>query len=356
MKRLLSLLLIVPLLVACRKSPPSAAGTAGAGVASPPSAGSASGGDAAGSAAGQPDAIAPVPAELPAILAKVNGEPIERWELESAIRGMEGRAGTPIPPEQRDEVLRGVLDQLIAYRVLAQESRARKLSVSDADVNTSVGQIRQGFPSEEAFRQALTAQGLSFEQLQKQTRVNLEVAKVIAAEVEPKISVQDGEIQAFYQQHLEQFKEDETVHASHILIAVPSTADVAQKQQARATSQQILKQVRGGSDFAKLAREQSQDPGSAANGGDLGFFPKGQMEPTFEATAFTLKPGAVSDVIETPVGFHIIKVHERRAPRTPSLTEISEQIKGFLSERQRDEKVAEFVQQVKAKIKIYVYI
>ncbi len=102
--------------------------------------------------------------------------------------------------------------------------------------------------------------------------------------------------------------------------------------------------------------EQSQDPGSAQNGGDLGFFPKGQMTPTFEEAAFALKPGAVSAVVESPFGFHIIKAHERRAERTMPLDEARPQIRSYLTDMQRQTKLEQFIEQSKATTKIEILV
>jgi peptidyl-prolyl cis-trans isomerase C len=303
-----------------------------------------------------PQAAKPVPAQLPAVVAKVNGESIERWELESAIHGVEGRAGTAMPTERRDEIVRGLVDQLIAYHILAQQAHARKMDASDADVDARVAQIKGGLPSAEAFQQALAAQGMSLDQLKKQTRMSIQVSKVIETEVNSKVSVPDADVESFYKQNVDRFKQGETVHASHILIAVPKDADAAAKQQARGRAQQVLKALRGGADFATIARAQSMDPGSAPNGGDLGFFPKGQMDPAFESAAFGLKPGTMSGLVESSFGFHIIKVLERRGPRTAPLAEVGPQVKQFLTNQQREAKIQAFVNDAKAKSKIEVLI
>lgn len=310
-------------------------------------------------APGQPTpapTVKPVPAQFPAIVAKVNGEAIERWELENAIHGVEGRAGTAMPPERRDEIVRGLVDQLIAYHVLAQQAHAQKMDASDADVDARLAQIKSGMPTPEAFQQALAAQGMSLDQLKKQTRLSIQVSKVIDSEVNNKVSVADADVETFYKQNVERFKQGETVHASHILIGVPKDADAAAKKQARAKAQQVLDSLRKGADFATIARAQSSDTGSAQKGGDLGFFPKGQMEPTFEKAAFGLKPGATSGLVETPFGFHIIKVLERRGPRTAPLEEVAPQVKQFLTNQQREAKIQAFVNEAKAKSRIEVLI
>jgi peptidyl-prolyl cis-trans isomerase C len=355
MKYLATLLVLasIPAAAACQKAPvpgPAAGPAPAAAVAPPPNA-------APQAVAGQAAApIKPMPAQFPAIVARVNGESIERWEFDNAVKRVEARAGGPVPPEKRDEVLRGVLDQLVAYHLLAQESRNRKLDVTDADINARLADIRKSFPTEEAFKQGIAAQGLTVDQLRDQTRTSLQVAKVIDAEVASKVSVPDADVSAFYQQNLDKFKQGDSVHASHILIGVQPTATPVQKAEAKTKAQAVLKQVRSGGDFATIARAESQDPGSAQNGGDLGFFPKGQMTPAFEEAAFKLKPGTTSGVVETPFGFHIIKVIEKQGPHTSTLAEVGGQIKNFLEQGQRDTMLQQFVEQVKSRSKIEILV
>ena len=341
--------------VGCRKAP--ASSTVGQPLPGAPGAASAppSAGNAAGPAAAAP-APRPVPAQLPAVVARVDGESVERWELENAIHGMEARAGGTMPPERRDEIVRSLVDQLIGYHVLSQEAHARKMDATDAEVEARIAQIKSGMASADAFQQALAAQGISVEQLRTETRMSLQAGKLVDAEVNSKIAVSDAEVATFYQQNIDRFKQGESVHASHILVAAPQNADPAARQQARVKAEVVLKAVKGGADFATVARSQSMDPGSAQNGGDLGFFPRGQMDPAFEKAAFALKPGATSGLVETQFGFHIIKVLEKRGPRTAPLTEVGPQVKDFLTNQQRESRINTLLAEVKAKRKIEVLI
>ena len=355
MKRTLTLLMVAPLALcplSCKKADPPkpAAAPAAVAVPAPPPA------NAPPGVPGAPPAVRPMPPQIPDVLARINGETIERWEFDNAVKRMEGRAGGPVPPDKRDVVLRDVLDQLVAYHLLAQESRARKLPIADAEVDARLAEIRKGFPTEEAFKQGIAAQGLTLDQLKSQARTSLEVAKLVDAEVNSKVEVQDAEVKTFYDQNLARFKQGDSVHAAHILIGVPQNASAEQKAEAKTKATAVLKTVRAGGDFATLARANSSDQGSAQNGGDLGFFPKGQMTPAFEEAAFKLKPGTVSPLVETPFGFHIIKVIERRAPRTAPFAEVSGQIKDFLTQGQREQKLEQFVEQVKAKGKIEILV
>jgi peptidyl-prolyl cis-trans isomerase D len=134
-------------------------------------------------------------------------------------------------------------------------------------------------------------------------------AKDFVAQVEPK----DGEIAEYYELHKEErFSDPEQVHVRQIVVKLPEKADEAAKAKARKKADDLLAKARDGGDFAALAKKSSDDAASAANGGDLGFLPHGRQPPALEEVAFGLEPGKISDVIETPDGFHIIKLEEKR--------------------------------------------
>jgi len=298
----------------------------------------------------------PVPAQLPEVVARVNGEAVTKSDFDRAVQAVEARAGGPVPPEQRDQVLRGVLDQLVGYRVLAQETKTRKVAVPDAEIDARIGQIRGQFPSEEAFTQMLAQRKLTLEQVKSDARQDMAIQKMIDDEIAAKVAVKPEQVTDFYAKNPDQFKEGESVRASHILIAVPKGADAATKAQARTKAEGILKDVKAGKDFAALAKEHSADPGSAANGGDLGFFQQGQMVGPFNDAAFTLAPGTTSDLVETDFGFHIIKVAEKKEGRTIPLEEVKPQVEQYLQQLNRQEQTEAFVNGLKAKGKIEILI
>jgi hypothetical protein len=135
-------------------------------------------------------------------------------------------------------------------------------------------------------------------------------------ELQTTTQVSQEEISRFYQEHQSQFQQ---VRARHILFSLQPAADKApspdkplDKEAVRRRALHVLDRVKAGEDFAALAQEFSEDPGSRDTGGDLGFFGRRQMTPAFEKAAFALAPGQISDLVETPFGFHIIKAEERR--------------------------------------------
>jgi peptidyl-prolyl cis-trans isomerase C len=249
-----------------------------------------------------------------------------------------------------------VLDRIVGFHLLVQEAKARKVIAPPWEVDGQLDQIRKQFPSEDAFKQMLQARGVTLEKLRADAAQTIAVNLMLKNELEPKIAVSEADTRSFYEQNRPRFRQEDSVHASHILIRVPEQADAAARARAKAQADDLLAQVKKGADFADLAKKFSQDPGSAPNGGDLGFFPKGQMVPAFEAAAFGLKPGATSGVVETPVGYHIIRVKETKAGRDLGYEEVKAQIEDYLKQQLRDRKSQEFVDQLKAKGKVQIFI
>jgi peptidyl-prolyl cis-trans isomerase D len=156
------------------------------------------------------------------------------------------------------------------------------------------------------------------------------------------VTVSDEEVVRWYEGHKDQYRQPEERRASHILIQVPKDATDEQRKAARARIEDLLKQVKQNpADFEKIAKQHSQDPGSAANGGDLGFFGRGMMVKPFEDAAFTLKEGQISEVVESDFGYHIIKVTGAKAEHGQTLDEVREEIRTELKRQAAGRKFAE---------------
>jgi peptidyl-prolyl cis-trans isomerase C len=217
-------------------------------------------------------------------------------------------------------------------------------------------QIRSRFPDEQAFNAALAEQKLTVEKVRTQNRQEMAVTKLLQAEVEAKSAVTPADVEKAYRENPDAFKVPEQVRASHILIKVDEGADAAMKADALGRANSVLKSAKAGKDFAALAKEFSQDPGSAAQGGDLGFFPPGQMVGPFNDVAFSLRPGTISGIVETQFGYHIIKVVEKKPGRTVPLEEARTQIEQRLLDMNRQRHVAAFVKSLRDKAKVEVLI
>ena len=162
-----------------------------------------------------------------------------------------------------------------------------------------------------------------------------------------KVVVPATDIQRFYNDNIQQYQTPEQIKASHILLKTDGKDEAAVRKRAEA----LLAQVKGGADFAALAKKESEDEGSAKNGGDLGFFGKGRMVPEFETAAFAMQPGQTSDLVRSQFGFHIIRVIEKKAGETRPLDQVRQQIQEQLAQQQADAQITERARQLESRIK-----
>ncbi len=301
-----------------------------------------------------PSTVDTVPAELPAVVARVNTLTITKDELEQAVRSAEVQAGQALPPQFRDQVYRSLLDRLVSFHLLLQESETLSISTDHAAVEARIEVIRSGFPSDEAFEAQLSSWDTTLDTLREETKRDLLVERVLESQVMQGVEVNIETAREYYEQHLTQFTEGGGVRARHILIGISPDASDQEKAEARDRADRLRRDAEDGADFAELARTHSEDPGSAPNGGDLGLVVPGQTVPDFEAALFALEPGALSEVIETPFGMHVIQMVEREPERTAPFIDTSDQIREFLMQQERQARTAAFIEELKARSDIEI--
>ncbi len=262
------------------------------------------------------------------VIAQGKGFEIKRSELDQVMSGAKANAaaqGQQLPPDFQIQIL----NQLIYIQLLQQKATDADRAAGQKDADLQFTNILKHFGSPEALERQLTAVGMTVQQLRAKA-VQEAVAKA-ALRRELNISTTDAEAMDYYTNHPSEFESPETVHVRHILLLTmdpatraPLSADqVAAK---RKSIDNLLKRVKAGEDFATLATQYSEDPGSKDNGGELPAFPHGQMVPEFEAAAFALATNQVSDVITTAYGFHIIKVLDKSPAKKNTLDTVLDDI------------------------------
>jgi peptidyl-prolyl cis-trans isomerase C len=313
---------------------------------------------AAAAAAGAPRAVA---ADDAAAVARVNGVVLTRGEYERnlafvlqqglAPAGDEGETGGEGAAAPTDELRTQVLDRLIDEELLHQEARRRSLLAGTDVIEAEIAQARSQFPTPEGFTAALAQSRLTEEGLRAVLARNLSIQNLVEKGVAAGVAVTDAEVGQFYAANAESFALPEQVQARHILVQFAEDDDAAAKQAKRAKAEGLLAQIKGGAAFEELARTNSDCP-SAAEGGDLGFFERGQMVPAFDDAAFALKPGEVSGVVETEYGYHIIKLEARKAAGTISREEAAPQITEYLRAQKTEAAVDTLLKELRAAAKI----
>lgn len=179
--------------------------------------------------------------------------------------------------------------------------------------------------------------------------------ELIRREVHDKISITDEDMRSYYTANIDSYRVPEMVRARHILFRVPANADEKEKQEVREKSETVLERIRSGEDFEKLASEFSDDTGSKAQGGDIGFFPKGKMVKQFEDAAFSMKAGEVSGPVETRFGLHIIRVEERKEAQAKPFEDVKEEIRVTLKKLFENEKTDAYVDEAMKKAGVTYY-
>ena len=244
------------------------------------------------------------------------------------------------------------LESLIDLELLYQEGQARGTTVSDTDVEAEIKRTQANFPSEAAFKAALKKHGTTLDELRSDTRKTLVVTRWLEGDALREIRVSPDEIRTFYGQNREEFRHEAGIRASHILVRFPPGSNAATRAAARKRAEALLAELRGGADFAALAKGRSDDPVSAARGGDRGYFSRGEMDQAFETAAFALTPGQTSGIVETRYGFEIITVTDRRDAGISPLAEVEPVIREVLLKSARQERQAALAAELRSKAKI----
>ncbi|NJO33179.1 MAG: peptidylprolyl isomerase [Rhodospirillales bacterium] len=227
------------------------------------------------------------------VVAKVNGKSITEGDMRLADAEIGNELGT-LPPDQRRRVL---LEYLIENQLFAEAAEGEKLA-SGAQFDERMQYWRRRALRDSYFERSV------------------------------KSSVDDREARKLYDQQVSGIKPEEEVRARHILVDGEDKA------------REVYEKIAHGEDFSKMAKEHSKDPGSKDDGGDLGYFAKGQMVPEFETAAFKLKKGDVSMPVQTKFGWHLIKIEDRRARGAPPFEQVKERILASLVHRKAQEVAA----------------
>lgn len=269
----------------------------------------------------------------------------DRQSYESALKE-KGKTPAGFDAEIRQAVLaqqltdaytqNGYAAEVVAENLIRMNEQQRMVAVANLDAATFA---RKAKVSDAAVADYYSKNTHEF---QLPERANVEYVVLSADALLSRVTVGEDEIKQYYQEHASEFGTQEQRQASHILINLAKQASDAEKQAAKAKAEQVLQEVKQSpAKFAALAKQYSQDPGSATNGGDLGMFGRGSMVKPFEDSVFSLKAGEVSGLVQTDYGYHIIKLHTIKPAKVQSLSEVKNLIVQRLKSQHANDKFAE---------------
>ncbi len=287
-------------------------------------------------------------------VAIVNGKNIYAAEFARAQKVMmSGQPGMQIPAEKKKDFEKYVINQLVSAELLYQAAQQIEIKDIESQIDAKIAQGKKRFSTDQEFEKSLKALDINPAELREYTRRDLVISNFIQQTIVSKTVVSDDESKKFYDQNIDKFKQDETVKASHILIGVDAKATDADKKKAKEKADKLRKEIADGADFATVAKGNSTCP-SSQQGGDLGFFGKGQMVPAFEKAVFAMKKGDVSEVVETQFGYHIIKVTDKKSAVTVEYKDAKPRLDDYLKGQKVNEAVSAYLEDARKKAKIEI--
>jgi peptidyl-prolyl cis-trans isomerase C len=265
------------------------------------------------------------------------------------------RQGVQLSKEQMTKLKNDVLENLIEREILYQESQKSGIKIDKNKIDEQLSVIKKRFPSEKEYKNALSTMKISEDNIKNQIKRKLAINKLIDTKIAQKVVVTDEESKAFYNANPNLFKQPEQVKAGHILIKVEAGADEQKKTEALKKIKEVQKKLKGGQDFAMLAKEYSEDDTSSAKGGDLGYFTHGQMVKPFADAAFGMKPNEVSEIVKTQFGYHLIKVYDKKPEKILAYGEIKDMLTEHMRKEKTEKEAAKYIAELMKDAKIEKY-
>jgi len=292
------------------------------------------------------------------IVAVVNGEVITLSELNNTLEPYLERFTASYKGTDQEKVLgetrMTLLNRMIDNLLMEQESRKTGLTVRNEEVTDAINDMqKQRKMSPDEFLKALQREGITIDAYRKEIRGHLVQLKLIRRDIKSKVAVTDEEIGEYYRKHRDDYDGKEAVRIRQILLLCPKEEKPAAKEKLRADADVIHKRLLSGESFEQLSAKFSQGP-AAAEGGDIGYIEKGMIHSEVEAAAFSLQLNQISGVIESPVGFHIIQVVDRKGAGLKAIENVREEIRDKIDREKLEKKFGEWLVELRKKSHIEI--
>ncbi len=311
----------------------------------------------------------PAPLFPDPVVAKGNGFEIKRSQVDEmylAFKGHRAAMGQLIPDSLRPQIESDIIDKLIATQLFLLKATDQDRAAAKEIADSFLAEQKKQVPSDDSFRRQLMAVGMTTHEFEAQIREQAIVKAVIDREIKVHQKVTDADARKFYAENPTLFREPELVRAAHILISTRDTITGKPlapelKLEKRRLAQKIAERARAGEDFAKLAREFSEDTGSKDRGGEYTFprakdDPRHAMVPEFEAAAFSMKPNQISDVVETSYGYHVIKLLEKIPPKKIEYSQVEDRIKQTLLREAVEKALPDYIDKLRKESNVQVLV
>lgn len=293
------------------------------------------------------------------VVARVGKTEIRWGQLDPAvntfIKQFNAR-GRSFPMEQINRLRYDVLTEMVTRELVLLQTVGHEPTNLMAQVQEQIEMSKTQAGSAEAYAKALADLGVTPDEYATRVREMILIQETIKQAVDAKLKITADDCKKFYDENRSKFTIPEQARASHILILCKPDESAEVHTQKLAQIQAALALVKGGEDFANVARKFSEDPGSKEQGGDLGFFARGRMMPEFETAAFALATNQVSAVITTSYGYHIIKATDRKPAGERTYAESKENIEAYLKNMQGQQVAQQYLEELREKSKVEILL
>ena len=287
------------------------------------------------------------------IVAKVNDDVITRSEVEEVLEPILKQYESAYAAEELKtktaEARRNVIDRLIEEKLILQDAKEKEIEVNPSEVEKMIKQTMLKFPTEEKFFEVLKAEGLSIEILKERYRKELTYKTMVDREVRAGVVVAPKEVEEYYAAHIEDFKSPEMLRLSQIFLKTEEGKD----EEVKKRLEDILKRLKEGEDFGKLAKEYSQDP-YAEKGGDMGFVQKGKLLEELDKILPSLDIGQVSGIVKSSLGYHILKLQARKEEQLKELAGVREAIEAVIFREKMSKRFSEWIAGLKKDAYVWI--
>jgi peptidyl-prolyl cis-trans isomerase SurA len=292
-----------------------------------------------------------LPKTIDRVVAQVNSDIITLSEVQELAQPIIAQIRAKVPKERQDEQIRKllskVLDQLIDHRLQIQQAKRLGIVVEEKELDAAVADVMaKNNLTREQFDRLLEREGLTLEQYREKLRDQILRRRVYNFEVVSRVQVSEAEVRDAYYERLEEFLPEPAVELSQIFVAFSPDGDESSRQEAYRRCEELLEALRQGEPFWELARAHSEDP-TAAQGGRLGRFKKGDLLPALEEVAFSMEEGEIRGPIATERGLHLIKLDRRLGDKPLPLEEVAPRIRTQLLRAKRQERFEQWMRSLR---------
>lgn len=297
-----------------------------------------------------PKAAAPADHKPGDVVARIGDKTITWQELDTivSVRAEQFAAyGRSVPESQLPLLRYDVLDQMVTHELALRDAQGHEPADLSAQVKKQIEAVKAKVGGEDSFTNRLATMNTTLAEFTQSIRDDLIVQDRLRqiADAAGKVTPEDA--RKFYDENRDKMKMPERVRASHVLIAVPPGASDEVKKQKLTQIESVQTLLKNGDKFSVVAGKYSEDPVSARNGGDLGFFSRGQMVPEFEAVAFSLKTNEVSEIVTTKFGYHILLITDHQPSGERTFDEVKSDIEKYLRSTKEREIAVEYAKKLR---------